>query len=391
MDKRATILLLIVVILSAGCIEPYVRTADVVLFRISPDGEIEWDNTISCPDIFHTSPYIRVNAAEISGEGYFVLVQYTNRSLQTITRAIILDEKGDPEKDVVVPAGDTEFFDLFATGEDTIIALSRNGLIYTFDSQGEIVSTASFSDFTGIPGNPGGDYNSVALDNNGDLIFAGSDEKPGYIHILRVSLQEKNASEIKIKIGGMPWINSIIRTKDNGCLLGGSYSDSGSFPYSKPWASKADSEGNLIWENKFGDVNSSFLGFYEDENGDCHVHYSSSVVDKTGSVRDEYVEDIVENDGKLKDSVYYSGNVGYPRLIAKEGLIFTDYLYETAGRKNIENGIGLQVTKKNVSGEKEWETLYKCTDTSDASSSIGSGIIPTDDGGYLVTGTKYYF
>lgn len=382
--------ILITVIMCAGCIDPYVRTADAVLFKLSNDGEIEWESIISCPDIFHTSPFIRINAVGIPGDRYFVMVGYPGQSLETITRAVVLDERGNPEYDAVVPAVDAELLDLIVTGDDSVLAFSRDGTIYTFNSSGTLVSAYGLSDFDQTSMNSGS-YNSFVSSSNGDLFFAGTDEKPGYIHVLRVSLQDLNSEETKYEIGGMPWVHSIALTNDSGFLIGGSYSDSGSFPYSKPWAAKTDREGGLVWEKKLGSLNNSLLGFYEGKGGDCHVYYTSSVIDDTGSGCDGYTEDILGKNGELKDSVNYSFAAGYPRLIAESGLFFMDYIYETDGGEDCEKGTGLQVTKLNVNGEKEWETLYECTDTGKTSSNIGSGIISTDDGGYLVTGTRYYF
>ncbi|WP_421910132.1 ATP-binding protein [Methanolacinia petrolearia] len=196
--------------------------------------------------------------------------------------------------------------------------------------------------------------------------------------------EEKKVSETRIQIGGMPWVHTIIPTTDVGFLIGGSYSDSESFPHSRPWVAKTDDNGSLLWENKFGSVNDSFIGFYESEDGKYHIIYASQLTGENGPDRDQYIETVIDNNGKLAST--NNDNVpGCPKLISKDGLVFTETISCTDGGKK------LHIIKTNAEGETEWDSLCELADSSATSSSIGSGIVRTADGGYLITGARYYY
>jgi hypothetical protein len=232
--------------------------------------------------------------------------------------------------------------------------------------------------------NSGYSFASAAPAAGGEIVLAGEDKKPGYVQILNISPKEKKVSETRIRIGGMPWTHKIIQTTDGGFLIGGSYSDSGSFPHSGPWIAKTDDNGSLLWEHKLGNVGDGFIGFYESEVGEYHIIYASQVTGENGSDHDQYIEAIVDNNGKLVSTTNDS-ILKYPKLISKDGLVFMEILPGTDGGKK------LHIIKTNAEGETEWDNLCELTESSATCSSIGSGIVRTADGGYLVTGAGYYY
>lgn len=370
-------------VLIAGCIESGVAGAEAVVIKISPGGEKISEAVIPCSDIHETSPYIHTCPTEISGDRSFVIIQYHNISTELITRAIIIDNDGKLIKDTIIPAiGD--IIELIALENDTVIAISKDGTMYSFGSNGDLISETSVFELDGDITNSGYLFASAAPATSGEIVLAGEDKKPGYIQILNISPEEKKVSETRIKIGGMPWIHKIIQTTDGGFLIGGSYSDSDSFPYSRPWIAKTDNNGSLLWENKPGSVNDSFIGFYESEEGEYNIFYASQVTGENGATRDQYIVAVVDNNGNpvstTNDSI-----LKYPKLISKDGLLFTETVPGTGGGKK------LHIIKTNSEGETEWDNLFELGESSATSSGIGSGIVRTDDGGYLVTGAGYYY
>ena len=378
------ILTLLGLVVIAGCTEPYITDAEEVVIKISPDGKKISETVIPCSDIYHTSSYIYTSAVEISGDGSFVIVQYPNKTSQFITRALIIDNNGKMIKDTVFPAINKEIYDIITLENDTIIAISIDGMFYSFSSNGDLITKTSVDEFDRNLTNSGESSNSTSPFSENSIILAGEDKKPGYVYILKISLDDGKASEIKIKIGGMPWVHKVIQTGDGDFLIGGSYSDSESFPLSRPWIAKTDDEGSLLWEHKFGNVGDGFLGFYESEVGEYHIIYASSITDEKGSARDQYIEAIADNTGNLL-STTNDTILKYPSLISKDGLVFTETISGTDGGKK------LHITKTNAEGETEWDSLCELTESSATSSSTGSGIVQTADGGYLVTGARYYY
>ncbi|WP_048130465.1 hypothetical protein [Methanolacinia petrolearia] len=367
-----------------GCTEPYITDAEAVVIKISPDGEKISETVITCPNIYHASSYIQTSAVEISGDGSLVIVQYPNRTTELITRAIIIDNDGKLIKDTVFPAIDNDIFDLIALENDTVVALSEDGMLYSFSLNGDLISETSVYELDGDITNSGYPFASAAPASENSIILAGEDKKPGYVQVLNISPEEKTVRETRIKIGGMPWVHKVVQTDDGDFLIGGSYSDSESFPLSRPWIAKTDDEGSLLWEHKLGNVGDGFLGFYESEVGEYHIIYASSITDEKGSTRDQYIEAIVDNSGNLV-STTNDTILKYPSLISKDGLVFTETISGTDGGKK------LHIIKTNAEGETEWDSLYELTESSATSSSIGSGIVQTADGGYLITGARYYY
>ncbi|WP_048149045.1 hypothetical protein [Methanolacinia paynteri] len=371
-------------VLIAGCIESGVSGAEAVVIKISPGGEKISETVIPCSGIHQTSPYIRTLPAKISGNGSFVIIQYPNISTELITRAVIIDNNGKMIKDTVFPAIDKDIFDLIAFENDTVVAISEDGILYSFSSNGDLVSGTSVFELDGEITKSGYTFASAAPAAGEEIVLAGEDKKPGYVQILNISPEEKKVSETRIKIGGMPWIHKVIQTDDGGFLVGGSYSDSASFPHSRPWIAKTDDNGSLLWENKLGSVNDSFIDFYESEDGEYHIIYAAQVTGENGSYRDQYIEAIVDNSGNMVSTANDS-ILKYPKLISKDGLIFTETISGTDGGKK------LHIIKTNAEGETEWDSLCELSESSATSSSIGSGIVRTVDGGYLITGARYYY
>ena len=367
-----------------GCIESGVTGAEAVVIKISPSGEKISETVIPCSDIYHTSPYICTCPTGISGDRSFVIVQYPNRSTELKTRAIIIDNDGKLIKDTVFPEIDNDILDLIALENGTIVALSVDGMLYSFSSNGDLISETSVFELDGDITKSGHRFASAAPAVGGEIVLAGQDKKPGYIQILNISPEERKVSETRIKIGGMPWVHKVIQTTDGDFLVGGSYSDSESFPLSRPWITKADDEGSLLWEHKLGNVGDGFLGFYESEDGEYHIIYASSITDEKGSTRDQYIEAIVDNSGNLVTTANES-IPEYPNLISKDGLVFIETISGTDGRKK------LQIIKTNAEGETEWDNLCELSESSATSSGIGSGTVRTADGGFLVTGVRYYY
>lgn len=378
------ILTLLGMIVIAGCIEPYITDAEAVVIKISPEGEKISETVIPCSDIFHTSPYIYISGVEISGYGSFVIVQYHNKTLHFTTRTVILDNNGKLIKDTVIPEINKDILDLIVLENDSLVALSKDGMFYFFSSNGDLISEMSVYELDEDITNSGYLFASAAPAAGGEIVLAGEDKKPGYLQILNISPKEKKVSETRIRIGGMPWIHKIIQTTDRGFLIGGSYSDSGSFPHSRPWIAKTDDNGILLWENKLGSVNDSFIGFYESKDGEYHIIYASQVTGENGSDHDQYIEAVVDNYGKPVITVNESISK-YPKLVSKDGLVFTEIISGT------DSGKKLHIIKTNVNGETEWDNLCELADFSAATYSIGSNIVRTAYGGYLITGTRYYF
>lgn len=353
----ALVLVLIAVLLAAGCIGgDYIREQDVVIVKLNDNGDVSWTKTIDSGKDDIVTDILQ------NPDGNYVIAGGNSRAgcnggshYQSTPTLIWMSNTGDIIDQRSYSYGTQDgFIALFHTSDGSYHVISQNGIIWKIDQRGDILWNRS-AGFFGVA-----NY-FVRPDEHFDIIT-----QNGIIWRL-----DRNGTIKWNRTFDIGYVKSAIKTADSGYIVIGQKSET--VPLTK--VRQRDKDGNITWKELGSNASSQgYVSFHQIENATAAKLGSEGTIiwEKSfgidGFVIFDSIKELKKNQGyQVEARTEFDPNV-YPYFGGDE------YLIHLADDGKIIN-ITLIRLRENFQSTGT-ESVTNCDDS--------ISCIQTDDGGFFL-------
>lgn len=391
MNKATQIVLIlcfsIVITSLAGCIERHSEQTETIITKFDSNANSQWTTVIANTNYSSAlSATITNRIIQTTDNGYLVAGRFSEKlSGNDGIRLIKIDSYGKTvwEKRARVPTG--ELFTIVQRSDNGYSAISRHGHVYLFDASGTLEEIREISGQINsgtVNKTAGEEYppvtiRSVTQTTGGDMVLIG-DNYGRILEPVFVAGLSQNGTVMwkktpdQITVGGT---TNLLKTRDGGFLLGKSHFVSQP-DMTKNLIEKTDSNISLIWTSPVGWCNYSYcdnvvLGMHESADQEYEIIYLSSEVNNSFS-NPNYsmiVTASLDNNGRIiRQEITNASEL--------PGWLF----YQNDLSSVLANRITGSLMNLTYQSDDQGKEVFRL-----------DALIRSDDGGYVVVGTMYYF
>lgn len=366
----------------AGCIEGHFKQTETVITKLSTTENIQWMTIIDNKDYSTAQSLSPSNRfIQTSDQGFFVAGFFFNHSGGNI-RLLKTDSDGTIlwEKRISGPSG--EILTIIQRTDGGYSIFTRDGRVYIFDESGTLERITDISDQ--INQTPGGGHPQITLRSisraAGTDMIAIADNAANIWQPILITLLSQNGTVLTEKTYSrdtMEGTTSFIQTRDGGLLLGKFFYIDRPGGGKQILIEKTDTNTSVIWNFtlgtcRFAFCNNDLLGMYEDADKVYDIIYQSHEQSNRskGNMPVDIVYARLNTNGEVIQQERLTSVSGLPSWIFTQSDISSELVNLIP--ENIQNAI----IAKNAQGNPI--TRF-------------DSLIRTDDGGYVVLGSRYYY
>jgi len=389
MKKAAYIILVICLSIIfttfTGCIEGSFKKTDTVLMKLDGTENIQWTSVIDNKDYAAARSLAPTSSQYIqtSDHGFFIAGFFTNRSGDRGIRMLKTDSEGNLAWEKRLPGQTGEILAIHQRNDGGYSMFWTDGRVYNFDASGTMERIVNIPEQ--IHQIQGAEYPAVTLrsiipTSNGNMstIITGGDYYALQQPVVIAGLSQNGTVlwEKTYDLKNLAGTTSLIQTQDGGFLLGKFFYSNEPGGGKKILIEKTDTNNSIVWDSTLGICNYTFcnndlLGMHESANLGYDVIYQSHEQSNASSgnpVVTVYAR--LDNDGQVMQQDLLTNVSGLPSWHFNRGgssLAFADVVKESVIKTMVHEKSQGNPTIRFVS------------------------LLKTDDGGYALLGTRYYW
>lgn len=386
MKKKVVIILIIclsiIVTAFAGCIESSFKKTETVLTKLDNTEKIQWSTIIDNRDYSTAQSLSPSNRfIQTSDKGFFIAGFFFNSSGGTI-RLLKTDSSGTLLWEKRIPGQTGEIVTIIQRNDGGYSVFSRDGRVYNFNTSGTMEKIVDISDQ--INQTPGGGHPQITLrsitrSSEGELIMIGDDYANTWQPVLIARLSQNGTvlwkkTYARENMGGA---TSLMQTADGGLLLGKFFYLERPGGGKQILIEKTDTNSSILWNStlgicRFAFCNNDLLGMSESGSQGYDIIYQSHEQSNRskGNMPVDTVCVQLDNNGQVIQQELLTNVSGLPPWIFYQSDMSTELISLINER-----------TMNSIIAEKRQGNPMNHFDS----------LLKTDDGGYAVLGTRYYW
>ena len=386
MKKRVFIIFIIclsiIVTVFTGCIESSYKKTETVLTKLDSTEKVQWITIIDNKDYSTAQSLSPSNRfIQTSDKGFLIASFFFNNSGGNI-RLLKIDRAGTLLWEKRIPGQTGEILAIIQRNDGGYSIFSRDGCVYNFDVSGTLERITDISDQ--INQTPGGGHpqitlRSIAGTSGSDLIVIGDNSANIWqpVVIARLSQNGTVLMEKTYARENMDGTTSLIQTPDGGLLLGKFFYIDRPGGGKQILIEKTDTNNSIVWNStlgtcRFAFCNNDLLGMHESADKGYDVIYQSH--EQTNRSKGNMPVDIVyarlDNNGQLIQQDILPTVSGLPPWVFYQSDISSELI--------------------NLIPEKAMNAIIAEKSQGNPTNRFDS-LLKTDDGGYVVLGSRYYY
>ncbi len=385
MNKNLKVALFVcaIVIFTVGCIEGHTTKTETVITKLDSTEKIQWTTIIENTGYSTSQSVAPVNRfIESSDKGFFIAGFFFTSTGGSGIRIIKTDSGGNVAWENRVPDQSGEIFTIIQRDDGGYSVFCRNGRVYLFSSSGLLEG------FREIPAQinqtPGGGSPVVTLRSltrtpDGNLIMVGDNyanmREP--VLIARVSENGMVLGQETYSRENKESTTSLIQTQDEGLLLGKFFYRDEPGGGKQILVEKTDANSTIVWDSPFGICNFTFcdtdlLGMHESVDGGYDIVYQSHEQSNRspGNMPVVTIHAQLASNGQVIQQDLLTNVSGLPSWIFYQSDISSELINLVS--EGTMNAIIAEKSEGNPTNRFD-------------------SILRTEDGGYVVLGTRLYF
>lgn len=386
MKKRVLIIFIIClsIILTAftGCIESSYKKTETVLTKLDSTEKVQWTTVIDNKD-YSTSQSLSPSNRFIqtSDKGFFIAGFFFTSSGGNI-RLLKTDSAGTLLWEKRIPGQTGEILAIIQRNDGGYSIFSRDGRVFNFDTSGTMERIVDISDQ--INQTPGGGrphitLRSITRTSDRDMILIGDNSANIWQPVVIARLSQ-NGTVLMAKTyarENMDGTTSLLQTQDGGLLLGKFFNIDQSGGGKQILIEKTDTNNSIVWNSTLGTCrftfcNNDLLGMHESADKGYNIIYQSH--EQTNRSKGNMPVDIVyarlDNNGQLIQQDILPTVSGLPPWVFYQSDISSELI--------------------NLIPEKAMNAIIAEKSQGNPTNRFDS-LLKTDDGGYIVLGSRYYY
>jgi hypothetical protein len=386
MKKRVFIILIIclsiIVTAFAGCIESSFKKTETVITKLDSTEKVQWTTVIDNKDYSTTQSLSPSNRfIQTSDKGFFIAGFFFNSSGGNI-RLLKTDSTGTLLWEKRIPGQTGEILAIIQRNDGGYSVFSRDGRMYNFDTSGTMERIMDISEQ--INQTPGGGHplitlRSITWTSDNDLIMIGDNyaniRQP--VVIARLSQNGTVLWEKTYASENMGGTTSLIQTQDGGLLLGKFFYSDQQEGGKNILIEKTDTNTSIVWDSALGICNFTFcnndlLGMHESANQGYDIIYQSHEQSNRskGNMPVVTVYARLDNNGQVIQQELLTNVSGLPPWIFYQSDISSELI--------------------SLIPERAMNTIIAEKSQGNPTNRFDS-LLKTDDGGYALLGSRYYY
>jgi hypothetical protein len=365
-----------------GCIESSYKKTETVVTKLDNTEKVQWTTVIDNKDYSTAqslSPSNRV--IQTSDEGFFIASFFFNSSGGNI-RLLKTDSTGTLLWEKRIPGQTGEILTLLQRNDGGYSIFSRDGRVYNFDTSGTLERITEISDQINQTiggGHPHITLRSITRTSGSDLIVIGDNSANIWqpVVIARLSQNGTVLMEKTYARENMDGTTSLMQTHDGGLLLGKFFYIDRPGGGKQILIEKTDINISIVWNStlgtcRFAFCNNDLLGMHESASQGYDIIYQSHEQSNRskGNMPVDIVYARLDNNGQLIQQELLTNVSGLPSWVFYQSDISSELINLIPER--VLNSIIAEKNQGNPTNR--FDSLLK-----------------TDDGGYVVLGSRYYY
>jgi hypothetical protein len=386
MKKRDFIILIlclsVVLCIFTGCIESSYKKTETVLTKLDSAENIQWTTVIDNKDYSTAQSLSPSNRfIQTSDKGFFIAGFFFNRSGGAI-RLLKTDSAGTLLWEKRIPGQTGEILTIIQRNDGGYSVFCRDGRVYNFDTSGTLERIVDITDQ--ISETPGGGHpqitlRSISLTSESELILIGDNAANIWqpVVIARVSQNGTVLTEKTYAQKSMDGTTSLMQTRDGGLLVGKSYYLDQPGGGKQIRIEKTDSNASVLWNStlgicRFTFCNNDLLGMHESANQGYEIIYQSHEQSNRskGNMPVDIVYARLGNNGDLIQQELLTNVSGLPPWVYNQSDISSELI----------NLIPEKILNSIIAGKSQGNPTNRF-----------DSLLKTDDSGYVVLGSRYYY
>lgn len=366
----------------AGCIEGSFKKTETVITKLDSTENVQWTTVIDNKDYSTAQSLSPSNRfIQTSDKGFFIAGFFSNSYGDNI-RLLKTDSSGTLLWERRIAGQTGEILAIIQRNDGGYSVFCRHGRVYNFDTSGSMERILEISDQ--INQTPGGEHSLITLRSitrttGSDLIMIGDNYANIWqpIVISRLSQNGTVLTEKTYARENMDGATSLIQTHDGELLLGKFFYSDQPGGGKQILIEKTDVNSSIIWDSPLGICNFVFcnndlLGLHESANQGYDIIYQSHEQSNRskGNMPVDTVYARLDNNGHLIQQELLTNVSGLPPWI----------FYQS----DISSGLISLIPERTMNSIIADKSQGNPTNRFDS-------LIKTDDGGYALLGSRYYF
>ncbi|MFA5269601.1 MAG: hypothetical protein WC379_16675 [Methanoregula sp.] len=343
---------------------------------------IQWTTVIDNKDYSTAQSLSPSNRfIQTSDKGFFIAGFFFNRSGGAI-RLLKTDSAGTLLWEKRIPGQTGEILTIIQRNDGGYSVFCRDGRVYNFDTSGTLERIVDITDQ--ISETPGGGHpqitlRSISLTSESELILIGDNAANIWqpVVIARVSQNGTVLTEKTYAQKSMDGTTSLMQTRDGGLLVGKSYYLDQPGGGKQIRIEKTDSNASVLWNStlgicRFTFCNNDLLGMHESANQGYEIIYQSHEQSNRskGNMPVDIVYARLGNNGDLIQQELLTNVSGLPPWVYNQSDISSELI----------NLIPEKILNSIIAGKSQGNPTNRF-----------DSLLKTDDSGYVVLGSRYYY
>lgn len=387
MNKNLKIALMFCIIITlicgAGCIERHTQKTETVLTKLDSAENIQWTTVVPNTDYSSSlSATIPNRIIQTSDNGFVIAAFFFTRAGGSGIRILKTDSGGNLAWEKKIPDQTGTIFTIIPRSDGGFFVFCRDGRIYRFDASGTMEGVREISEQ--INRTPGGGPTVVTLRSitrtpGGDLIIVGDNYANIWqpVVIARLSQDGTVLTEKTYAGENTSKTTSLIPTQDGGLLRGKFFYTDQPGGGKQILIEKTDANTSIVWDSTLGICNFTFcnndlLSLHESASQGYDILYQSHEQSNRsiGNMPVVTVYAQLDNNGQVIQQEVLTNVSALPSWIFYQGDISNELI----------SMIPERTMNAMIAGKSQGNPVNRF-----------DSLLKTDDGGYVVVGTRYYF
>lgn len=366
----------------AGCIESSFKKTETVITKLDSTEKVQWTTVIDNKDYSTAQSLSPSNRfIQTSDKGFFIAGFFFTSSGGNI-RLLKTDSAGTLLWEKRIPGQTGEILAIIQRNDGGYSIFSRDGRVFNFDTSGTMERIVDISDQ--INQTPGGGrpqitLRSITRTSDSDMILIGDNSANIWQPVVIARLSE-NGTVLMAKTyarENMDGTTSLLQTQEGGLLLGKFFNIDQPGGGKQILIEKTDTNNSIVWNStlgtcRFAFCNNDLLGMHESANQGYDIIYQSHEQSNRskGNMPVDTVYARLDNNGHLIQQELLTNVSGLPPWIFYQSDISSELISLIPER-----------TMNSIIADKSQGNPTNRFDS----------LLKTDDGGYALLGSRYYF
>jgi len=375
--------ILVLALLFAGCIEGSFKKTETVVTKLDSNENVQWTAVIENNGYASARSLAPLSSRFIqtSDKGFFIAGIFSNSSAGDSLRTLKIDRAGNVVWDKRIPVPGGELFALHQRDDDGYLVFWNDGSVYNFNATGDLEQIVTIPEQ--IHRIQGDAYSAISLRSispgtGGNLtaILTGGDYYSVQNPVLVAGLSQNGAVlwEKSHELNNPAGATSIIQTRDGGFLLGKFFFDDKQGGGKTILVEKTGPDSSIAWDTTLGICTSTFcnndlLGMHESAGQGYELIYQSH--EQNGNHPATIVNARLDPDGQVVQQELLTGIPGLPAWFLQQ------------------DGRALEIVS--LVPERVQKFLIPENSGDNPPTVTIHYILDTDDGGYALLATRYYW